>query len=109
LAGNRRYWKGSREKERGIPVLWHREHITWNQKVKWNYLSCPILELTRLTLRSGHHLTLWYHSFSETLFTDDELEVYGLLKRLKNLWYMIADIKNPHNKKIIGLSGAFSG
>jgi len=27
-----------------------------------------------LTLGSGHRLIVWYHSFSETLFTVDELE-----------------------------------
>ena len=37
---------------------------------------CPILELMRLTFRSGHRLTVWYHSFFEAPYAVDELELY---------------------------------
>ena len=35
---------------------------------------CPILELMRLTFRSGHRLTVCYHSIFKAPYAVDELE-----------------------------------
>ena len=43
--------------------------------VSTNSPLSPILELTRLTVKSGHRLTVCYDSFSETRFIVDVLEV----------------------------------
>ena len=60
-------------------------------------LHWPILELTRLTFRSGHRLKVWYHRFSETPFTVDELETSHVIDI--SLFYRYPLLICRHQKK----------